>query len=347
MLSRLKNFQVFLKDKNKKPPFVIAKELIHFGYVKKDLPVDYFRKYLYRKEVLDHTSYLTKKQYYSIIESPKILIPEIAMILDNKLCFSWHAAQNQLPTPKLISYNVRHTYFYNSETYTITNHKALAAFFITVFTDTTQDALFLKPIKGIGGKGCLVLEKAKLKEQILKHGDTLLTTSYIHQEKINQHPDINVVHSNSVNTIRVNTYLDTEGKAHVLSALMRFGIGTSITDNTSAGGFFVAVNMEAGSLVGSGFQDLDKGGGVHGCHPDSKIILNGFKIPFLHETLELAKLASLKTPTRIIGWDIAIGNFGPIIVEGNTNPCLSMADIAYGGYCKHPLIKDILKEINP
>lgn len=345
MFSRIKHFKVFLKDKNKKRSSTIFKELIQYGYAKRVLPVDYFRKYLYRKEITTPNSYLSKKEYYSIIDSPKILIPEIALLLDNKLSFALYAEKQNIPTPKLISYNVKHSFYYQSKIYNIASKTDLNAFFTTVFEDTQAEALFLKLINGIGGKGCILIEKSNLEDTLLQYGDTLLHNAYIHQEKINQHPAINLMHKTSVNTIRIYTYLDLKGESHIISALMRFGIGKSITDNTSSGGFYVAINMEKESLEGWGFQDVDKGGKPHSHHPDSHILLDGFKVPFFKEALELAKLAAKKTPTRIIGWDVAICDFGPIIIEGNTNPSLHMADVAYGGYCKHPIIKHLLNEV--
>src|SRR5690606_36946206 len=105
--------------KNKKKLTTIFKELVHYGYIKRDLPDDYFRKYLYRKEITDPNSYLSKKEYYSIIDSPKILVPEIALLLDNKLSFSLFAEKQDIPTPKLISYNIKHSFYYNSRIYTI------------------------------------------------------------------------------------------------------------------------------------------------------------------------------------------------------------------------------------
>lgn len=346
MINRLKNFKVFFRDKNKKNYFKIVKELIHFAYVKKELPIDYFRKYLYRKNINDYTNYLSLKEYYSIIDSKKILVPEIASLLDNKLSFAFFTEKTKIPTPKLISYNIKNITFYNASPFPVSNKSDLINFFSLVYNNAKTEDLFLKPIDGIGGYGCILLNKNKLEEQIMKNGDQILSGNYIHQEKISQHDAINTIHANSVNTLRVNTYLDKKGECYILSALMRFGSGNSITDNVSSGGFYVAVNIEEEILEGVGKQGITSGGDIYEYHPNSNIKLNGYKLPYIKEAINTAKLAALKTPTRIIGWDIAITNEGPVIIEGNTNPSLHMADITYGGYCKHPIIKEILKDVN-
>ena len=81
---------VVLNDKNKKNWFKIFKEAIVFGWIKKELPIDYFRKFLYRKEITDYKNYLSLKEYISIIQSPKMLIPEVTAISNNKLSLFKH-----------------------------------------------------------------------------------------------------------------------------------------------------------------------------------------------------------------------------------------------------------------
>src|SRR5690606_7468083 len=145
--------------------------------------------------------------------------------------------------------------------------------------------------------------------------------------------------------LRIHTFLNKQGQAHVISGFMRFGTGQLVTDNVSSGGFFIALNLENESLKGSGQQSITLGGTTFTHHPDSNIKLDGFKIPFLKEALTISCSAATKIPTRIVGWDIAITNQGPIIIEGNHNPCLHTAGLAYGGLSKNPIIQTILKEI--
>ena len=52
-LSRIKHINVFFKDPDKKGILRIIKEAIHFALLKKTVPTDYFRKFLYRKDVKD------------------------------------------------------------------------------------------------------------------------------------------------------------------------------------------------------------------------------------------------------------------------------------------------------
>ncbi|GAA3641520.1 sugar-transfer associated ATP-grasp domain-containing protein [Flavivirga jejuensis] len=345
MTSKLKLLGVFFKDENKKEWLRIFKELFHFTWIKKEIPIDYFRKFLYRKEITDYKNYLSLKEYVRIIQSPKMLIPEIAAISNNKLSFSLYCIKNNIPTPNLISYNLRNTFFLNDTIVLIKTKSELLTFFKNVLFKSKQKKLFLKPLDSSGGKGCILLEEKNLKNKIEEFSEALLKNSYIHQEIIIQHPVINKIYSSAVNTLRIDTYIDEQQNIYVLSALMRFGIGGSFIDNASSGGFYISVNTDTGELKGKGWQDIAKGGREFVEHPDSKTILNGYAIPFVTESCDLVKLACKSLPNRIVGWDVAITVNGPIIIECNNGPSLHMTDVAYGGYCKHEKIQEILKEI--
>lgn len=345
MLSRLKHLKVFFKDKDKKNVLKILCELIHFTYIKKSLPTDYFRKFLYRKDIKDYTSYLSIKEFYSIIESPKLVFPEISKILSNKLSFKLITEKQNLPSPKLISYNLKSRYIFETKSHLIEVQKDLYCYFENLFLRSNTDKIFLKPIYGIGGYGCFFLSKESLEEQLSMHANNLLSNSYIHEAYIEQHELINAIYPHAINTLRMVHYIDKDETVHIISTFMRFGTGNSITDNTSSGGFAIAVNAKTGALQGVGRQEISRGAAVFKEHPDSLHKLEGFKVPYFKEACSLVKTFAEYFPSRIVGWDIAITPNGPVMIEGNHNPGLHVSDITYGGYLKNEHIIEILKEI--
>ncbi|MDN3667144.1 sugar-transfer associated ATP-grasp domain-containing protein [Algibacter miyuki] len=345
MLHRIKHLSVFFKDPNKKPLLKIAKELVMFGVLKKSIPIDYFRKYLYRKGVSNYKNYLSIKEYYSLIHSPKMVFPEVSSILNNKLAFNNHCASLHLPTPRLLSYHFNTRWFYNNTVTSITSEADVLSFFHDVFKTLDADKLFLKPILGQGGDGCILLKKEYLETQIATNYNALITHSYIHQVYIEQHDAINRIYNKSVNTIRIDTYIDKHDTVQILGAFMRFGAGGNATDNVHNGGFYVSVNLNSGQLQGVGRQDIVKGGKEVTHHPDSNIKLDGFQIPYYKAAFELVKNATTGLPNRIVGWDIAITNNGPILVEGNTNPSLHVTDVASAGYLNNKYIQEALLEL--
>ena len=125
---------------------------------------------------------------------------------------------------------------------------------------------------------------------------------------------------------------------------MRFGGGNSHVDNSHAGGFFVSIDLESGKLKEKGMTFMEFGGDDVFSHPDSGYVFKDFKIPYFDEVCELIMKATSVIPDRYIGWDVAISDKGPIIIEANELTNVWGADLAYGGYRKHPLFKEILEE---
>ncbi|WP_340063251.1 sugar-transfer associated ATP-grasp domain-containing protein [Ascidiimonas aurantiaca] len=345
MISRIKKLRFFINDPNKKPYWLIIKEAGTYGWLKKEIPSDYIRKHLYRKGVVNYGKYLSMKQYRSIINSPNMVYPEISSLLKSKLSFAFFCSAYNLPVPKLLSYNLKNHFFFGESVFKIKTKQELIIFFENVFKKTGQTRIFIKMLEKNGGFGCLVLNKNTFENDVEIHAESLLKNCYIHQEVLEQHPLINKINANAISTLRIDTYIDPVGKTHILSALMRFGIGASITDNSSSGDIFVSVDMQKGELRGTGKQNITSGGGEYVAHPDSRVVFDKYTIPFFKHTKKLVKKAVDHFPNRIIGWDIAKGLDGPYIIEGNSDPSLHMSDMAYGGYCNHPLIQEILKQV--
>ncbi len=149
-----------------------------------------------------------------------------------------------------------------------------------------------------------------------------------------------------INTIRIESFIDKSSHIYILSAFMRFGVGDSYVDNAHAGGFYVGIDFKNGRLKNIGHQYMEYGGASLKKHPESGYTLEGFEIPFFQEAVDLVRQTLTKLPDRYLGWDIAITPTGPLIIEANEYPSIFMADIAYGGYLKHPLIQTLLRKRN-
>ena len=56
-------------------------------------------------------------------------------------------------------------------------------------------------------------------------------------------------------------------------------------------------------------------------HPITKEPIKGFKIPYWNDVIKLVKKAGLVVEgVGYVGWDIAITDNGPILIEGNVSP---------------------------
>jgi hypothetical protein len=147
---------------------------------------------------------------------------------------------------------------------------------------------------------------------------TLSHTSYglLIQEFIWQHELLHKINPHSLNTLRVITFINDRGEVEVLAAEVKFGVGSSMTDNVSCGGFAAPVD-ENGILRkafpenNDSYQPIEK-------HPTTGLQIAGIKLPYFAEGVALAKRAQLHIPqNRTLAWDIAITDKGPVIIEAN------------------------------
>ncbi len=339
-----KRVSVILKDDSKKGFFKIFREAIVFWIVKKEFPNFYFGKFLYRKDVKNYTDYLSSKEVDEITLSKNLHRYQYASLLRNKLAFAMYMEKNNMPVPPMISYNLGGRFFYQSKVHAISNKEELKKYFKNLFDQTAKTKVFVKAITEMGGVGAYLITQENLDEEIEKNGAYILKNDCIHQEVIIQHDLINKLYPDSVNTIRFDTYLDKNNKIHILSSYMRFGRGGSVLDNSNSGGFWVSIDVQKGELVDKSYQMMKYGGGRLDRHPDTGTVFDGYKIPYFQEACDLIQKCVTHIPDKIIGWDIAISAKGPVVIEGNDNNSLLGPDITFGGFCKHPLYKEIMEE---
>ncbi len=138
---------------------------------------------------------------------------------------------------------------------------------------------------------------------------------FILEDLIKQHPELKRLNPDSVNTIRIVTFMERE-KAVVLDTFLRAGRKDSFVDNGGSGGIFVHVDPAKGITDSHG---IDERGFVYESHPDHAYRFYGIRMPLWEKALEIAKKAAQTIPeARYVGWDIACTDDNRwIIVEGN------------------------------
>ncbi|WP_035917134.1 sugar-transfer associated ATP-grasp domain-containing protein [Flavimarina sp. Hel_I_48] len=337
--------KLILKDKSKKKSlFKIAKEVLVLSLAKKELAFYYGGKYLYRADRKNYKDYLSIKEFY-LLKSAKFLHNfETSSLLKNKLSFALYCENNALTVPRLISYNLNRSFVFNNQIRHLDNDEKVIEFYRNVLEKTGEKGVFIKEIAAHGGKGCYLLTLQNLEESI--RNQNFYLRSFVHQEIAKQHPAISEIYPHSINTIRFISHIDQEGKSHIISAFMRFGRGGNIVDNASGGGMYVAVDMEKGMLKEDAHQSMKAGGNLYFQHPDTNFIFKDFKIPYFQEACAMVFDALSYIPDGFTGWDIAITPTGPLLIEGNENPGMQTADIAYGGLLKNPVMRRIMNDIH-
>lgn len=178
-----------------------------------------------------------------------------------------------------------------------------------------KKAIIVKPVDGEGGVGIEKIninsktDGKKLYRQLRKSNQVLV------EEFINQHPDMNMLYKNSVNTLRLFTFIK-DGKVTYLQGILKIGNG-GVVDNFSSGGMYTFVNQN-GKVIAPA---IDRDDNVYEKHPKTKTEIVGFQVPMFKEAVKLVKEAAKEVPEiGYVGWDVAIGKEKPMIIEGNCFP---------------------------
>jgi len=133
------------------------------------------------------------------------------------------------------------------------------------------------------------------------------------------------IHAGSLNTIRLLTIRPgADQDAFVAAAMHRFGAAaTGPVDNFSAGGLVAEVDLNSGELSSAariGPGNLLQFGPDH---PDSGVCIEGVHVPWWDEAKALVlRLCDMLPQLDYVGWDVAITEQGPVVIEGNSHPSL-------------------------
>ena len=144
-------------------------------------------------------------------------------------------------------------------------------------------------------------------------------SSWLFEGKVVQSNQVGSINPSSVNTVRFMTALYPDGNAKVFAAWMKFGREGADVDNAGGGGNIdCAVDIESGTCFNvvqfNSFSDMIK------CdrHPDSNILINGMRIENWDEIKRMSCEYQSRIPElKAIGWDVALTDDGPVIIEIN------------------------------
>ena len=216
--------------------------------------------------------------------------------------------------------------FENKNEFNTIFEKYLKRDWIDVTTRSKEDVIkfiekhkifMAKPIDGGCGQG---IEKIKVNEY--KSLDELYNkltegnNNFELEEVIKQHPEVNKIYPDAINTVRVVTILK-DGIPHVICAYFRIGNGKFV-DNFNSGGMVAPVNEQTGEVID---RAIDKNKNLYETHPQTGAKIKGFKFPDWDKAINMCKEAAKVVPQMgYIGWDVCFTPDGPIFVEGNEFP---------------------------
>lgn len=125
--------------------------------------------------------------------------------------------------------------------------------------------------------------------------------------------------SSSVNTVRFMTTLLPDGEARIIATFIKIGRAGSCVDNAGGGGNIdVCVDVESGEIKYA--IQYDGWRKIHEIetHPDSGAQLNGVIIENWEQIkAEVVRFQQAMPWCKAAGWDIAITDDGPLVIECN------------------------------
>jgi len=338
------------QDPDRKSIVRMAAELVYLTFFFRTIPRHYFSRFLFKKDRKNITDYFPSKVLYNI--KPHFNERGATDMLENKLFFDFYFHQFNIPLPKILMFNQRHVFVLGKKQIQVRTPEQFKELLGEMFKDSAKsNSVFIKRTYGTYGGNKVFKFSADQLESDAQSVSTLfhevIQSGYLFQETLAQHSEMNRLNSSCVNTLRLDTFIDGDGKIEIISSQVRMSFRELHVDNVSSGGCGVAVNLTTGRLNSNGFMSL-KNGGIHlpTEHPVTRVIFKDFTVPLFEEAKELVIRAAGCIPNlRLIGWDVAITEEGPVLIEGNSDYDLVGTDLMSNGARSNPVFRKALKEI--
>jgi hypothetical protein len=169
--------------------------------------------------------------------------------------------------------------------------------------------------KGADGR---LLDEVELLRELCDQSHSVMM---VLQRRVKNHPDLAAFGPAGLCTVRIVTIREPgDDSPHLLLAAFRMPTGGNVADNFARGGLACPVDLTTGTLGLATYKALSLAHLDVSKHPDTGIIIPGRELPNWKQVRELAICAHhVFAEFPSVGWDIAVTPEGPVLVEGNYN----------------------------
>lgn len=338
-----------IRDPERKSLFRILYELVCLWLHYWEYPRQYFSRYLFKKDKTNIYDYYPWKLLYGL--KKYFIDKEVREVLENKLFFDSFYGQFRIPLPKIVMFNHRKCFAVDGKAFEVENADDFRRVLEEIFNkNTASDSLIVKRTYwSYGGAKIYKISRREIGSEPAmtdKLFETVIKSGYLFQDVVKQHKDLDRLNPSCLNTMRIDTFINPDGKIDVISAYIRMSFKNAYVDNISSGGLMVGIDLATGKLKKEGFSNLkDTGVNIFREHPVTKTVFEGYAIPFFEQAKQLAAEAARLMPgLRLVGWDVAISDSGPVLIEGNSDYDNTGNDLSEGGYGTNEVFRKILKE---
>jgi hypothetical protein len=153
-----------------------------------------------------------------------------------------------------------------------------------------------------------------------------MTEPYVGRLYVHNHPELAELSPGALSSIRVVTCLDENNRPEITHAVLRMARTPGIVvDNFHAGGIAAQVDLQTGVVGPATDLGLSHTTRWWAMHPVTGARILGRHIPMWKEVADLVLQAhSLFADQVVVGWDVAVLETGPALIEGNKSPDLDI-----------------------
>lgn len=224
---------------------------------------------------------------------------------------------------------------------------AISVGFALMILENAGEVCIKPTIGSSSGRGVRLLHVEHGKDiksgELIKDILTQYGKDFIIQERVFQHDEYRKIHPQSLNTLRVVTYLHDDS-IHHFPVVLRMGAHGNTVDNIHAGGIYVGVR-EDGKLHKVAYNDAYEKFEVH---PDSNVTFEDYYLPFIGEVINASYNTHKCLPyVNIASWDFIVNPANQVVlIEVNlTGQSIWFPQIAHSAPAFGENTKEILSKL--
>lgn len=204
-----------------------------------------------------------------------------------------------------------------------------------------------KPLTKGQGRGVIILKAASEQERSEAYARLKSMPEGIVEEWICQHGDMDRLYAGAVSIIRFYSVCTRAGTylfSPVLTTSAAMDISNGCQDALTA-----CADIRTGEVLTDAVDQINIR--IVPNHPVTGTAFKGFRIPFWQETVDMMReVVPQASYISNIGWDVAIGRHGPMLVEANTIPGFNTAQFRgfahlTNGYGYQPIFDEAVNGI--
>ncbi|MBU2955620.1 sugar-transfer associated ATP-grasp domain-containing protein [Marinobacter sp. F3R08] len=302
--------------------------ILRFTWETKMRPMEALGYGAFSSAARQSSEYLSKRTC-SVLQS-RLNPQDWFWVTEDKGIFQSFCDANAIPTPECLALLFRSSPGISS------GHPVLPT--IESWSETISqfdlDKVVIKPCRHSYGRGLLVplVSEGRIEVNDLKFDSVQALakymfelpelTSWIIQERVQSHSALSDFSGTKhLQTIRIYTHVDKYGRAFIVDAFLKVIGGDAAIDNFQhglLGNFIAPIDVGSGQLESAITRSSDMVWYRLDSHPKTGRTFREFTIPLWGAAKELViKNAEHFKPIRSLGWDVAVTESGPVIIEAN------------------------------